>query len=49
VAEKGKESVGNVKLDLRFRGGGIYFIFLIVEMVYLIIMFRREEIYTSEY
>ena len=39
VTEKGKESVGNVKLDLRFHDGKIYLIFLIVEKFNLMIMF----------
>ena len=30
MTEKGKESVGNVKFDLRFSKGLIYFIFLII-------------------
>ena len=34
-----KESVGVVKLDLRFREGKIDFIFLIIVTVYLMIIF----------
>ena len=39
VTEKGKELVGNVKLDLRFCEDKIHFIFLIVETLYLLIIF----------
>ena len=38
MIEKGKESVGTVKLDLRFREVFI-FIFLIIKMLYVIIIF----------
>ena len=46
MTEKRKESMGNVKLDFRFREGYIYFMFLIVETVYVMIIF--DYIYDSD-